>query len=86
LRHDREKLGFHGLIDKDVAYSSGILHDMGRHALAVGAAKPYAALLEKHQGSPASILEGERDLFWMDHCGDGKKLVTDWQLRIRLIR
>jgi len=75
-----EKLGSSGLIDKDIAYSSGILHDMGRMALAVVQPKPYAALLEKHQGSPASILEGERDLFGWDHCEMGKKLVTDWQL------
>jgi HD-like signal output (HDOD) protein len=75
-----EKLGSSGLIDKDIAYSSGILHDMGRMALAVVQPKPYAALLEKHQGSATSILEGERDLFGWDHCETGKKLVAEWKL------
>lgn len=75
-----EKLATGGFIDKDVAYTSGILHDMGRMALAVVQPKGYAALLEKHSGSPTSILEGERDLFGWDHCETGMRLVTDWKL------
>ena len=75
-----EKLGSSGTIDKDVAYSSGILHDMGRMALAVVQPRPYALLLENHQGSATSILEGERDLFGWDHCETGKKLVVEWHL------
>jgi len=75
-----EKLAAGGLIDKDVAYTSGILHDMGRMALAVVQPKGYAALLEKHSGSPNSILEEERNLFGWDHCETGMRLVTDWKL------
>ena len=69
-----------GLIDKDFAYTSGILHDMGRIALAVIQPKAYATLLETHRGSAASILEGERELFGWDHCETGIKLVDDWKL------
>jgi HD-like signal output (HDOD) protein len=75
-----ERLASLGLIDKDIAFTSGILHDMGRMALAVIQPKAYAALLESHCGTAASILEGERDLFGWDHCETGSKLVEDWKL------
>ena len=75
-----EKLAVKGLLDKDVAYTSGILHDMGRMALAVVQPKAYADLLETHHGAASSILEGERDLFGLDHCETGMKLVGDWKL------
>jgi putative nucleotidyltransferase with HDIG domain len=69
-----------GFMDKDAAYTSGILHDIGRLALAVLRPAEYAALLEKHQGSGASILPLEAELFGCDHCQAGAHLVTDWKL------
>jgi HD-like signal output (HDOD) protein len=58
----------------------GILHDIGRLALVAISPKEYAALLETHTGSAASILEAERDLFGLDHCEAGLRLVADWKL------
>jgi putative nucleotidyltransferase with HDIG domain len=75
-----ERLAAVGLIDRDVAYTAGILHDIGRIALAVVQPKDYAALLESHRGSPVSILAGERNLFGWDHCETGIQLVGDWKL------
>jgi len=75
-----ERLASMGLIDKDFAYTSGILHDMGRIALSVIQPKAYAALLETHCGTAASILDGERELFGLDHCETGIKLVDNWKL------
>ncbi|MGD0649370.1 MAG: HDOD domain-containing protein [Acidobacteriaceae bacterium] len=69
-----------GFMDKDTAYTSGILHDIGRLALAVLRPTEYAALLKKHQGSGASILPLEAGLFGCDHCQAGRHLVTDWRL------
>jgi putative nucleotidyltransferase with HDIG domain len=69
-----------GFMDKDAAYTSGILHDVGRLALAVLCPEEYAALLEKHQGTAASILPLETELFGCDHCQAGAHLVTDWKL------
>ena len=51
-----------GSMDKDAAYTAGILHDIGRLALAVISPKEYAALLETHCGSARSALEAERDV------------------------
>jgi putative nucleotidyltransferase with HDIG domain len=75
-----ERMAEVGFIDKDMAYTCGILHDVGRMALAVILPKGYAALLETHRGTDASILEAERELFGWDHCETGRQLIADWKL------
>jgi len=75
-----EEMARAGLMDKEVAYTAGIMHDIGRLALAVLHPREYAALLETHAGSPFSILERERELFGFDHCEAGRNLVADWKL------
>jgi len=75
-----QQLASKGFLDKEVAYTSGILHDIGRFALSVIQPKEYAALLETHRGAAVSILQGERALFGWDHCEAGQNLIADWQL------
>ena len=75
-----ERLASAGFLDRDAAYTSGILHDIGRVGLAVLKPKDYGNLLATHKGSPASILEDERHLFGWDHCETGRQLVADWKL------
>lgn len=75
-----ERLASVGFIDKDIAYTSGILHDIGRMALSVIQPKGYAALIEKHRGPAVSMLEAERQLFGWDHCEIGRQLIGDWKL------
>jgi putative nucleotidyltransferase with HDIG domain len=75
-----EQLAASGSLDKDVAYTSGVMHDIGRLALTSVRPKEYALLLSKHHGSPASILQGERELFGWDHCETGRQLIEDWKL------
>jgi HD-like signal output (HDOD) protein len=75
-----ERVAAAGFLDKDTAYTSGILHDIGRVALAVIQPKEYSSLLEKHNGPPESILDGEWELFGWDHCETGRRLVADWSL------
>ena len=75
-----EKLASAGIIDKDTAYTAGILHDIGRIALAVVQPQSYAALLENYRGPVAGLLEAERELFGMDHCETGSQLIAEWKL------
>jgi putative nucleotidyltransferase with HDIG domain len=75
-----QRLAAAGSIDKDTAFTAGILHDVGRMGLAVIQPAAYAALLEKHQGVSASLLDAERVLFGWDHCETGRQLVGDWKL------
>ncbi|MGA2277766.1 MAG: HDOD domain-containing protein [Terracidiphilus sp.] len=69
-----------GFLDRDVAYTSGVMHDIGRLALAVLRPKEYSLPLGAHSGSPASILSAERELFGWDHCEAGRQLIKDWKL------
>jgi putative nucleotidyltransferase with HDIG domain len=75
-----EQLGSACGMDKETAYTCGLIHDIGRLALAVIRPKEYADLLATHQGLSGSILECERDLFGGDHCETGRRLVADWNL------
>jgi HD-like signal output (HDOD) protein len=85
-RHDlacgliAEQLASAGFMDKDTAYTCGVLHDMGRLALAAVRPKEYALLLGAHSGTPVSILKAEQDLFGWDHCAVGRQIVSDWKL------
>ncbi len=75
-----ERIAKAGSVDKDTAYTAGILHDVGRMALAVVQPRGYAALLDKHQGGAVSMLAAERELFGWDHCEIGRQLIRDWNL------
>jgi putative nucleotidyltransferase with HDIG domain len=75
-----KELALLGLVDKDTAYTAGLMHDIGRLALVVLKPKEYAALLESHCGSASSMLQQERELFGLDHCEAGRHLTRDWRL------
>lgn len=75
-----QRIASSGILDKELAYTAGILHDIGRFALSVLRPQEYAQLLESHSGSPCSLLAGERDLFGWDHCEVGAQLIADWNL------
>jgi putative nucleotidyltransferase with HDIG domain len=67
-------------LDKDLAFTGAVLHDLGRLALAVLEPKEYVFLLGKHKGTSASILTLEREAFGYDHCEVGAELVASWNL------
>jgi putative nucleotidyltransferase with HDIG domain len=75
-----EHLAASGLMDKDAAYTAGIMHDIGRLALVIIRPAEYAALLGRHAGSSSSLLHAERELFGFDHCQAGQNLIQDWKL------
>jgi putative nucleotidyltransferase with HDIG domain len=75
-----ERIASAGLLDKDTAYTAGILHDIGRTALAVVQPKEYAALLDRKTGNPSDILEDECEIFGWDHCRTGLELISSWKL------
>ncbi len=75
-----QQLASAGFLDRDSAYTCGVIHDIGRLALAVIRPKEYAVLLGMQSGPPDSILEGERELYGMDHCEAGRRLIAHWKL------
>ncbi len=74
------ELAFVGMLDRDTAYTAGLLHDLGRLAFAVLQPAAYIGLLEQHVGTSQSILAHEKSLFGEDHCCAGVHLVREWQL------
>ena len=69
-----------GSMDRDIAYTAGVLHGIGLLALAVVRPKEYIDLVGTFIGSPASMLEREHAIFGIDHCELGRKLISDWNL------
>lgn len=67
-------------IDKDAAYTNGLIHDIGRLGLAVLQPNLYNPLLQSVQDSSAAVMRCEHDLFGMDHCEAGRLMVTTWNL------
>ena len=68
------------LLDKEFAYTGGILHDIGRVALATVMPDPYARVVERGADWPLDVLQSEIELCGIDHCRAGRSLVTAWNL------
>jgi len=76
-----ERIARWNSIDRDFAYTAGILHDIGRVALATINPQIYTDLLERLASDPTGdALQCEREAFGIDHCGAGRLLVTTWKL------
>jgi HD-like signal output (HDOD) protein len=75
-----EQLAGAASLDRGTAYTGGVMHEIGRFALAVLRPKEYAALLERHSGTAASILEREHQIFGFDSYEAGEYLITEWNL------
>jgi putative nucleotidyltransferase with HDIG domain len=72
-------------LDNDFAYTAGILHDIGRVALATIMPTAYARVVECGANRPLDIFEVEQELCGIDHCQAGRALVTAWGLPEALI-
>jgi HD-like signal output (HDOD) protein len=68
------------LMEADVAYTAGLMHDVGRLGLIAVYAKEYTDFLMKAESEPCDALARERELFGVDHCQAGHLLVTRWNL------
>lgn len=66
--------------DKDFAYTAGIMHDIGRVAMAAAAPQLYGRVVETGADQPQDLLPRERELFGVDHCHAGRSLVVAWGL------
>jgi putative nucleotidyltransferase with HDIG domain len=75
-----EQLASTGYLDRDIAFTCGVMHDIGRVALSVVRSEEYVDLLSRHTGTPLSMLELEQQVFGRDHCEIASQLVKDWKL------
>lgn len=76
-----ERIARWNSVDLDFAYTAGILHDIGRVALASIEPELYANLIDRAATEPAfDALQCERDCFGIDHCAAGRLLAMTWKL------
>ncbi|MBI1788282.1 MAG: HDOD domain-containing protein [Acidobacteria bacterium] len=80
-----EELAWACSMQEDMAYTAGLLHDIGRMGLLVAYPKEYGDLLKKARENAYDVLESERLLFGMDHCEAGRQLADTWRLPHDLI-
>ena len=76
----REIAAAAGAPEPERAYSLGLLHDIGRLGLLVAWPDDYELMLRKADRNVASLVELERQLFTMDHCELGRRLIEQWKL------
>jgi putative nucleotidyltransferase with HDIG domain len=67
-------------LDREFAYTAGIMHDIGRAAMVAAAPQAYARVTEEEVDEPGKLLPRERELFGLDHCEAGAALVKTWNL------
>ncbi|MGO9862812.1 MAG: HDOD domain-containing protein [Terriglobales bacterium] len=67
-------------LDKDFAYTAGILHDIGRVAMATIMPESYTRVLERGADGPQDVIQAEREFCGIDHCEAGHSLVVAWEL------
>jgi len=70
------RIGF----DRDFAYTAGIMHDIGRIAMAATMPQAYARVVETGADRPHDLLQTEWELCGIDHCQAGRALVAAWNL------
>jgi putative nucleotidyltransferase with HDIG domain len=76
-----ERIARWNAVDRDFAYTAGVLHDIGRVALANIDPAAYAELVQRAATDPRwNALEQEREAFGIDHCAAGHLLATTWKL------
>lgn len=67
-------------IDPDLAFTSGLLHDIGQLLLYTASPSHFLAVLDRHQHEDIPLFVAERAVFGYDHCEAGRILATTWKL------
>jgi putative nucleotidyltransferase with HDIG domain len=67
-------------LDRDFAYTAGLLHDVGRLTMMSAWRPRYGALLDSAQPDPVALLAAERQEFGIPHTRAGFALTQDWKL------
>ncbi len=83
--HLSADLSIHYDIDSGLAYTAGLLHDLGRIALMTAFPSKYVALIEESASRQMDIRELELQFFEIDHCTAGATMMLVWQLPASLM-
>lgn len=78
--HLSADLSIHYGTDSGVAYTAGLLHDLGRISLMTAFPRKYVAMIEESFERQVDIRVLERQFFEIDHCTAGATMMLRWQL------
>lgn len=67
-------------VPQGAAFTSGLLHDIGKLVIASVERQKYAAVIQFAKTSGQSLVEAERAAFGLDHAGLGGRLLERWHL------
>src|SRR5262249_54904899 len=76
-----ERSGFH----ENVAFTAGLLHDIGKLVLSGSFVGAYAQILKETSENGRSLLETERLLLGLDHAEAGGRILQEWNFPETLI-
>jgi putative nucleotidyltransferase with HDIG domain len=68
-----------------IAFTAGLLHDVGKLVLALGERDKYVAVLEECRSSGASLSETEKTIFGFNHDELGARLLQRWGVPVEVV-
>lgn len=71
-------------VDRDEAFTAGLLHDLGKIALNNTSRKKYTKVLGRVYNDGVTFVEAEMEEFGFDHAELGACVVAKWKLSTRL--
>ena len=68
-----------------LAYTTGLLHDVGKLVLALGEREKYVALMEDCRRTGSSLRAEEKDRFGFNHTEIGARLLRRWGVPVEVV-
>lgn len=71
--------------DAGVAFVAGLLHDVGKIAIAACFPKSFARILDVADREPGCVCDHEQRVLGLDHTGVGRRLASRWGLEDEIV-
>ncbi|HTR42973.1 MAG TPA: HDOD domain-containing protein [Pseudomonadales bacterium] len=68
-----------------IAFTAGLLHDVGKLVLALGEREKYVAMMDDCKRTGASLSEKEKNLFGFNHDEVGARLLQRWGVPVEVV-
>jgi putative nucleotidyltransferase with HDIG domain len=72
-------------IDSDLAFTGGLVHDIGQLLMYTASPINYVEALDLHHRDDISLIAAERSLFGYDHSQAGRALALSWKLPAEIV-
>ena len=72
-------------IDPELAFTSGLLHDIGQLLMYTASPTHFLQALDRHLNEDIPLFIAERAVFGYDHCDAGRVLASTWKLPTDII-